>query len=93
MVLYGTGEGVTSPPGADGSMVGSNLPQPLANVSVTIGGQPATVVYAGGSPTSVEGLLQINVRIPAGTAAGNIPVSMKIGNTTGASGGTISVGP
>jgi outer membrane protein assembly factor BamB len=45
--------------------VGANLTQPLANVTITIGGQPANVLYAGGSPGLVEGFLQINVRIPA----------------------------
>jgi uncharacterized protein (TIGR03437 family) len=93
VVLYGTGEGVTSPPGVDGSLVGSNLTQPLANVSVTIGGQAATVLYSGGSPGQVEGLLQINVRIPTGTPPGNAPVSLKIGDATTPSGGTIAVGP
>jgi len=39
VVLYATGEGVTSPPGIDGSLVGSTLTQPLANVTVTIGGR------------------------------------------------------
>jgi uncharacterized protein (TIGR03437 family) len=93
VVLYGTGEGVTSPPGIDGSIVGSNLTQPLANVTVTIGGQPANVLYAGGSPGLIEGLLQINVRIPAGTPAGNAPVTLVIGTGTAPSGATIAVGP
>ncbi len=93
VVLYATGEGVTSPPGVDGSLVGSTLTQPLANVTVTIGGQPANVLYAGGSPGLIEGLLQINVRIPAGTPAGNTPVTLVIGAGTAPSGATIAVGP
>jgi uncharacterized protein (TIGR03437 family) len=93
VVLYATGEGVTSPPGIDGSLVGSTLTQPLANVTVTIGGQPANVLYAGGSPGSIEGLLQINVRIPAGTPVGNAPITLVIGANTAPSGGTIAVAP
>jgi uncharacterized protein (TIGR03437 family) len=93
VVLYGTGEGVTSPPGIDGSIVGGNLTQPLANVTVTIGGQPANVLYAGGSPGSIGGLLQINVRIPAGTPAGNAPVTLVIGSGSAPSGATVAVGP
>jgi uncharacterized protein (TIGR03437 family) len=93
VVLYATGEGVTSPPGIDGSLVGSTLTQPRANVSVTIGGQPATVLYAGGSPGLIEGLLQINVRIPAGTPAGNAPVTLVIGTHIAPSGATIAVAP
>jgi uncharacterized protein (TIGR03437 family) len=92
VVLYATGEGVTSPPGIDGSLVNS-ITQPLANVTVTIGGQPAIVAYAGGSPTSIEGLLQVNVRVPAGTPAGNAPVTLVIGSGAAPLGGTIAVGP
>ena len=91
VILYATGEGVTSPPGIDGTLVGSMLTQPLANVSVTISGQRADVLYAGGSPGSVEGLLQVDVRIPAGTPLGNAPVTMQIGAATTPSGGTIAV--
>lgn len=93
VVMYATGEGVTSPPGIDGSAVGSNLTRPLANVAVTIGGQPAEVLYAGGSPGSIEGLLQLNVRVPAGTPPGNAPVTLSIGSATAPAGGTIAVGP
>jgi uncharacterized protein (TIGR03437 family) len=41
----------------------SNLP------TVTIGGLPGTVTYAGFVPDSVAGLYQINVTLPTGTAA------------------------
>jgi uncharacterized protein (TIGR03437 family) len=93
VVLYATGEGMTSPPGIDGAVVGSTLTQSLANVTVTIGGQPANVLYAGGSPTLIEGLLQVDVRIPAGTPAGNAPVTLVIGAGIAPPGGTIAVGP
>jgi uncharacterized protein (TIGR03437 family) len=73
--------------------VGASLTQPLANVTATIGGQPATVLYAGGSPGSIEGLLQINVRIPAGTTAGNAPVTLTAGSGAAPATGTIAVGP
>jgi uncharacterized protein (TIGR03437 family) len=91
VVLYATGEGVTSPPGIDGTTVGSRLTQPLANVTATIGGQPADVLYAGGSPGLIEGLLQINLRIPAGTPPGNPLVSLQIGAAAIPPGGTIAV--
>jgi uncharacterized protein (TIGR03437 family) len=91
VVLYATGEGVVSPPGVDGTLVGSNLPQPLANVSASVGGQPADVIYAGGSPGSVEGLFQINLRIPSGTASGSAMVSLQIGASSSPAGATIAV--
>jgi len=37
---------------------------------VAVGGQPATVQYAGFTPGFV-GLYQVNVRVPAGVTAGN----------------------
>ena len=91
VILYATGEGVISPPGVDGSVVGTVLTQPVANVTVTIGGQPANVLYAGGSPGLLEGVLQVNVRIPAGTPSGNVPVTMQIGANSTPFGGTIAV--
>jgi uncharacterized protein (TIGR03437 family) len=46
----------------------------LENVSVTVGGMPATVLYAGVQPT-FAGLDQINVLVPpAMTARGQVPV-------------------
>jgi uncharacterized protein (TIGR03437 family) len=92
VILWGTGEGVNSPPGVDGTIVGPRPSQPLANVTATIGGQPAEVIYAGGSPESVEGLLQLNVRVPSNITPGNqVPVSIQIGSATSPPGGTISV--
>ncbi len=42
VILYGTGEGQTNPPGRDGRLVGTPLPVPVAGVQVTIGGQRST---------------------------------------------------
>jgi uncharacterized protein (TIGR03437 family) len=91
VVLYATGEGVTSPPGVDGTVVGSMLTQPLANAVVMIGGQRAELLYAGGAPGIVEGVLQVNARIPAGTSSGNAPVSLQIGSAVTPAGATIAV--
>ena len=81
IMLYATGEGQTSPGGVDGVLTGTkNLAMPLQPVSVKIGGLPAVVNYAGAAPTLVAGVLQLNVEIPAGFAAGSaIPVVLRIG--------------
>ena len=42
---------------------------------VTIGGQPATVIYAGWVPDSVAGQYQLNVRLPGSGAKSYTPVS------------------
>ena len=82
--IYATGEGVLVPPAATGSMSGPTLPLPVpaANVSVTIGGQNATISYAGEAPTLVSGVLQVNVAIPADINPGNQPVVLTIGNNS-----------
>lgn len=82
VILYGTGEGQTSPAGTDGKVNAATgrPPTPLQNVSVTINGVPAVIDYAGGVPTSVAGLFQMNVEIPTGVPAGTqIPVVVTIG--------------
>jgi uncharacterized protein (TIGR03437 family) len=82
--IYATGEGVLVPPAATGSMSGPSLPLPVpaANVSVTIGGQPATISYAGEAPTLVSGVLQVNVAIPTDINPGNQLVVLTIGNNS-----------
>jgi uncharacterized protein (TIGR03437 family) len=44
--------------------------------SVTIGGQPAAILYAGDAPTFATGVFQINATIPATINAGAQPVSI-----------------
>jgi hypothetical protein len=62
--LYATGEGQTTPAGVDGKLATVPLPRPKSLVTVTIGGQPVQVLYAGGAPGLVAGLMQVNVQIP-----------------------------
>jgi uncharacterized protein (TIGR03437 family) len=82
--IYATGEGLLTPPVATGSMSGPSLPlpKPVANVSVTIGGQPAAISYAGEAPTLVSGVLQVNVTIPNNINSQNQLVVLTIGNNT-----------
>jgi uncharacterized protein (TIGR03437 family) len=79
VVLYATGEGQTNPAGVDGKLATSTFPAPVLPVSVTIGGNPATILYAGAGPYEVAGVLQVNVQIPAGTASGSVPVVLQVG--------------
>ncbi len=90
--LYLTGEGQTSPPGFDGKLALSILPKPAQKVSVTIGGVPAEVDYAGAAPDLVAGTMQINARIPSGVAPGPaVSVAVTIGTATTASNVTLAV--
>jgi uncharacterized protein (TIGR03437 family) len=82
--IFVTGEGALNPAVATGSMSGPSLPlpKPIANVSVTIGGQPAAVSYAGEAPTLVSGVMQINATIPDNIGSQNQTVVVTVGNNS-----------
>ena len=77
--LYITGAGQTIPALSDGQIATTAAITQLP-VTVTIGGVNAAVTYAGAVPTQVAGLVQVNVQIPAGIAAGSaVPVTLAVG--------------
>jgi uncharacterized protein (TIGR03437 family) len=88
-VLFGTGEGMVEPAVADGSIAAEPLSRPRFPVSVEINGKDARVLYAGPSPGSVYGLLQINVELPADAGGGPVPVVLKVGQARSAPGVTL----
>jgi uncharacterized protein (TIGR03437 family) len=88
--LYATGEGQTSPPGVDGKPAAAPLPQPLAPLAVTIGGVSAQVLYAGGAPGQIAGLMQVNVVAPSGLS-GAVPVVLTVGGLPSQPGVTVAV--
>jgi uncharacterized protein (TIGR03437 family) len=73
-----TGAGAMTPAGVEGRVAAgvSSLNQP---VSVTINGAPATVLYAGNAPGLVEGVVQVNVRLPFNTTPGANAITVRIG--------------
>jgi uncharacterized protein (TIGR03437 family) len=92
VILWGTGEGLTDPPGIDGRPAVDVLPKPLASVSVDIGGLPAAVEYAGAAPGNMPGLFQINARMSMDVQPGDhVPVHVKIGALASQDGVTLSV--
>jgi uncharacterized protein (TIGR03437 family) len=61
-------------------------------VTATVGGATATVQYAGSAQGLVDGVVQVNVVVPAGTAAGAaIPVVVRVGSSDSQPGVTIAV--
>ena len=83
ITFYATGGGETKPLGIDGAIAGKTPPVPVAPVSLTIGGVPAEVTYAGGAPGYPAGLMQINAVIPS-TIPPNVAtqVVLTIGSAT-----------
>ena len=91
VTLYATGEGVADPAATDGKPAAEPLPRPTLPVTVTAGGYPAEILFAGAAP-GFAGLLQINARLPGAIApAGNLPVVLRIGTVSSQSGVTLAV--
>ena len=92
IVLYCTGEGLVTPPGINGQVIGTNLRRPLVPVRVRIAGQEVTPAYAGSAPGIVSGVIQVNVLIPENAPTGGaIPIDLLVGNFASAPGVTIAI--
>ena len=91
IMVFGTGEGQTDPPGQDGRIIQTDLRRPLLAVTARIGGRPAEILYAGSAPTLVSGSLQVNVRIPEDIDAGSVPIDIQVGGVASQSRVTIAV--
>jgi uncharacterized protein (TIGR03437 family) len=90
VVLYRTGAGQTDPAGVDGLLVVEALPQPMLPISVPIDGQAAQVLYASAAPGLVAGIVQVNIRVPAGIRSGAVPVMLHVGDGISQPGVTLS---
>jgi uncharacterized protein (TIGR03437 family) len=60
-------------------------------VTVMIGGQAAEVLYYGAAPFEVAGVMQLNVRVPPGTASGAATVVLQVGTRVSQGTNTIAV--
>jgi uncharacterized protein (TIGR03437 family) len=90
--IYATGEGQTTPSGADGKPASVPYPYPNLPVTATVGGQGAPVQYAGGAPGEVAGVMQVNVQIPSEITPGSaVPVQLKVGDVPTQAGVTVAV--
>ena len=91
VILFATGEGMTDQ-ASDGALAVTPLPQPLLPITVRVGGRPAEVLYAGGAPGLVAGVMQINARIPDDAPAGDgVMVVVDAGEIAGARWVTLAV--
>jgi uncharacterized protein (TIGR03437 family) len=90
VAVYMTGEGTTQPASPDGAVApinGTGLFKPVLPVTATVGGVPAKIEYYGSAPGIVYGVMQVNVRIPAGTPSGpNVPIVITVGTNSTQSG-------
>ena len=85
LVTFMTGDGDITPSLSNGavppaSTATKNLPQPRLPVTITVGGVPATVLFAG-ITSSAPGVTQIDFTVPAGTPVGpGMPVIVTVGS-------------
>jgi uncharacterized protein (TIGR03437 family) len=91
VALFLTGAGATNPPSTDGTLGTNALATLTLPVSVTIGGQPAQVTYAGSAPGLLAGVAQINTEVPNGLVAGSVQVLVAVGGAKSQSGVTLNV--
>ncbi len=96
--LYATGGGQTNPASTTGQVSPSNslLYLALQQVTATIGGKAAPVVFAGAAPSFVTGVVQFNIQIPTGVSGSALPIVLSISNGGGVisssqSGATVAV--
>jgi uncharacterized protein (TIGR03437 family) len=92
VTIYFTGGGQTNPIGATGSVNGSVLKYLTQHVSVTVGGEPAAVAFAGAAPTLVDGVLQLNIQLSGNTPSGNAqPLAISVGGVASPTTATLAV--
>ena len=89
--IFGTGGGAIVGGATDGALapgIGGLATQP---VTATIGGMTANVLYAGPAPGQVNGVIQVNLQIPAGLPPGPQPVVITVGTAASQKGITVAV--
>jgi uncharacterized protein (TIGR03437 family) len=93
VVFFMTGEGPLNPAGVTGRVnpIAATAAQAALPVAVLIDNQPANWSYAGGIPGVVEGIMQLNVQIPANARSGDLPVLVTLGGNGSQGGVTVSV--
>jgi uncharacterized protein (TIGR03118 family) len=87
IALFGNGFGPTTPAPADGTVISVYLPC-ATTPTVSVGGASAPVTYCA---LVGSGLYQVNVTIPAATAAGDAPVTITFGTVTSTAVTTVNV--
>ena len=69
--IFGTGQGLADRPQVDGALADAPFATPLLPVRVTtFGGDELPVLYAGAAPGLINGVLQVNFRLPVQATPG-----------------------
>ena len=84
IALYATG---------GGTLTSDALPRLTLPVTATVGGLDAQVLYAGIAPGEPDGVIQVNVQIPAALQPGAAEVLVNVGGVSSQPKVTLTVGP
>lgn len=94
LTIFLTGGGQLKPPGVDGGITTSPLPELTSTVTAFVGQVPATIQYAGPAPAATNGLIQINLQVPASAPTGSaVPIVVAIGNYVTQANATVAIQP
>jgi len=91
IVLYATGQGVTSPPSRTGAYPSGVYPDPAAPAVLRIGGVEAEIQFRGQAP-GTAGVMQVNAKVPEAVARGPaVPVVLTIGAVDSQAGLSVAI--
>ena len=83
LLIYAAGFGITNPQETDAApATATPLLHTAGAATMTIGGQPALVDFAGLAP-GFAGLYQINAAVPAGVHGNALPVGLSVSGQAG----------
>jgi uncharacterized protein (TIGR03437 family) len=89
--IFGTGGGAVAGGATDGAPAPIAQSPLAAQPTATIGGVNAPVQYAGSAPGLVNGVIQVNLTVPAGLPSGPQPVVLTFGTAKSQAGITVVV--
>ncbi|MFN7925133.1 MAG: hypothetical protein U0Q16_33860 [Bryobacteraceae bacterium] len=84
VVLFATGAGTWNPTAPDNGISLSANPFTSRPLTLSIGGQPAIIYYAGSAPYRLWGMIQIIAYVPRGVDSGAQKLVLKIGENDNA---------
>jgi large repetitive protein len=96
IVIYMTGGGQTDPASVTGTVTpgAANSPLydiPLSNITATINGVNAPVIWAGAAPNNVTGVIQVDITVPSGVTGNALPLAVTINGVQSPAGSTVAV--
>jgi uncharacterized protein (TIGR03437 family) len=94
VTLWITGAGAVRPDGIDGRIYrqANALPVPVQNISVQVGGQPATLTAASVVLGETAGVIRFSIRIAQNAATGPaVPVVVRVGQTPSQASVTLAI--